>query len=62
MPDGLAVLPEVSGTAALCKASSACCGVPLNRVTPGVDEFTCRACGNPTERVLSDPEEVQFHG
>jgi hypothetical protein len=61
MPDGLAVLPEVTGTAALRKASSACHGAKLNPgQAPG--SFTCRECGNPTERVLGDPEEVSFHG
>lgn len=62
MPDGLAVMPVITGTAALRKAASACHGAPLNRATPGVDEFTCRECGEPTERVLSDPEEVSFSG
>jgi hypothetical protein len=62
MPDGLAVMPEVSGTYALRKAHSACCQAPLNRVAPGVESFTCRECDRPTERVLSDPEEVHFRG
>jgi hypothetical protein len=60
MPDGLAVLPVITGTFAKQKASSACCGAPLNRVTPGVDEFTCRECGEPCERVMGDPQETTF--
>ena len=61
MPDGLAVMPEVSGTAAHRKASSACCGAQLNPgEVPG--SFTCRECGENCERVLGDPKEVEFHG
>ena len=61
MPDGLAVMPEISGTVAHRKASSACHGAPLN---PGQEpgSYTCRECGEPTERVLGDPKEVAFHG
>lgn len=36
------------------KASSACCGAPVNRVTPGSEDFTCRECKKPTTKVMSD--------
>ena len=62
MPDGLAVMPVITITGAQRKASSACCGKPIDRVAPGAELFTCRECGGPTERVLSDPEEVHFCG
>lgn len=61
MPEGLSVIPVISGTAALRRASSGCHGALLD---PGAEPrtFTCRECGMPCERVLSDPEEVSFHG
>jgi hypothetical protein len=61
MPDGLAVMPVITGTLAQRKAASACCGALLNP-GPVPGSFTCRECGNPTERVLGDPEEVHFRG
>jgi hypothetical protein len=61
MSDGLAVMPEVAGTLAHRKASSACHGAPLNP-GPVPGSFSCRECGSPTERVLGDPKEVAFHG
>jgi hypothetical protein len=58
MPDGLAVQPVIEIALAKQKASSACCGAPLSRVAPGAEEFTCRSCDRPTERVLSAPQET----
>jgi len=58
--DGLAVAVKVEGTAELRRASSSCCGAKLNPgARPGA--FTCRGCGQPCDRVLSDPEEVTFN-
>jgi len=61
MTDGLAVVPVIKATGEHRKASSSCHGALLN---PGAEPgtFTCRECGEPCERVLSDPEEVTFHG
>ena len=59
MPDGLAVMPEVSGTLAHRKASSACHGALLNP-GPVPGSFTCRECGESCERVLGDPRETAF--
>jgi len=58
MPDGLQVQPEITLVLTQQKASSACCGAPLNRVAPAAEEFTCRSCDRPTERVLSAPQET----
>ena len=60
MAGHLAVEPEFRVTLAKRTASSSCCGAKLN---PGAqpEAFTCRACGAPCERVLSDPEEVTAH-
>jgi Zn finger protein HypA/HybF involved in hydrogenase expression len=59
--DSLTVRLVVTVTMAKRTASSACCGAKLN---PGAEPgtFTCRACGQPCERVLSGPEEVTAHG
>jgi len=61
MPDGLVVKPEFRVEGQVRRASSACCGAKLN---PGGEPgtFTCRDCGQPCERVLSDPEEVILRG
>jgi hypothetical protein len=61
MPDSLIVRPVVTVTAAKRTASSSCCGAKLD---PGETPrtFTCRDCGKPCERILSDPEEVTLHG
>jgi hypothetical protein len=53
---------KVTATGVHQKALSACHGAPLDRVTPGVDEFTCRECGEPTERVYGAPTVVEAHG
>lgn len=42
------------------RAASDCCGALLDPA-PG-ENFTCRACGKPCGRVLSDPEAVTVHG
>lgn len=66
--DSLAVVPVVRATAAVRRASSSCCGAGLSirpdaTGTPdGPAYFACRACGQPCDRVLSDPEEVELHG
>lgn len=61
MPDALSVTPAITGTAALRRASSACHGALL---APGTEPqtFTCRECGSPCERVLSDPETIELKG
>ena len=61
MSEALTIRPEFHITAELRRASSACHGAKLN---PGTEPetFTCRACGQPCERVMSGPEEVEFHG
>ena len=61
MPDALAVRPQFEVRAQVRRASSACCGAKLN---PGAapESFTCRACGQPCERVMSGPEEVTLRG
>jgi hypothetical protein len=57
----LEIRPEFRVTLAKRTASSDCHGAKLDRGTePGT--FTCRECGQPCERVLSDPEEVTAHG
>jgi hypothetical protein len=63
MPESLAVQPEFHATGQVRRASSACCAAKLSPGgKPGT--YTCRACGQPCERVLSDPEpeEVTLHG
>ena len=53
--------PVITGTAEIRRASSACYGAKLN---PGTEPetFTCRECGKPCERVMSEPEVVTLHG
>jgi hypothetical protein len=59
--DALTITPVLTVTAAKRTASSDCHGAKLSPgLAPG--SFTCRECGRPTERVLGDPEEVQFRG
>jgi hypothetical protein len=59
--DSLVIKPEFRAVLAHRKASSGCCGAKLNPgARPGT--FTCRGCGQPCERVMSDPEEVTAHG
>jgi hypothetical protein len=59
--DGLEVRPAIEGTGEIRRASSSCCGAKLN---PGQEPetFTCRACGQTCDRVMSAPEEVTLHG
>jgi hypothetical protein len=61
VPGHLVIKPEFTVTLAHRSASSGCCAAKLN---PGPEPgtFTCRACGQPCERVLSGPEEVTAHG
>lgn len=61
MADNLVVQPEFRVTAEVRRASSACCAAKLNPGT-GPGTFTCRACGEPCERVMSGPEEVILRG
>lgn len=61
MPEGLAVIPVITGTAEIRRASSNCHGAKLDSgAVPG--SFTCRECGNPCDPVLSAPEEVTLRG
>lgn len=61
MGEGLVVQPRFEAVLAHRKASSGCCGAKLN---PGLEPetFTCRDCGRPCERVMSEPVEVTAHG
>lgn len=61
MGDRLVVQPVFEVTAAVRRASSACCGAKLD---PGAapESFVCQACGQPCKRVLSEPEEVVLRG
>jgi hypothetical protein len=52
------VTPQVTAVAVHRTAQSACCAAPLDRVAPGAEEFTCRGCGEPTERVYAEPREI----
>lgn len=61
MADCLSVQPQFTAVLAHRKASSGCCGAPLNLGgEPGT--FTCQECGQPCVRVLSDPAEVTARG
>lgn len=62
MSDGLVVQPKVEVTLAKRTASSSCCAAKLDVGPGGPGTFACRGCGQPCERVLSDPEEVTLHG
>ena len=64
MADHLVVEPEFRATAAVCRASSDCCGAKLIGATAdeGTQSWECRACGQPCGRVMSEPEEVEIHG
>lgn len=53
----------VTATVAHRKAQSACHGAPLNRAPEEAPhDYTCRQCGQPTERVLGEPRHVQASG
>jgi len=57
----LEVEPRFQVTLAKRTASSSCCAAKLDRgAIAGM--FTCRACGKPCDRVLSEPEEVTAGG
>jgi hypothetical protein len=61
--DALVVRPEFRAVLAHRVASSDCCGAKLDAVAADFGPaFTCRGCGEPCERVLSEPEEVTVHG
>jgi hypothetical protein len=57
----LDVQPVFRVTLAKRTASSSCCGAKLLQGS-GVGKFSCRQCGGPCDRVLSDPEEVTAGG
>lgn len=61
MGEGLVVRPQITATLEHRKAESSCCGAKLN---PGAEPgtFTCRACAQPCERVMGEPQEVTAHG
>lgn len=45
------------------KAESSCHGAKLMRLPQGGEHaFECLECGQPCERVLSEPREVHAHG
>lgn len=61
MADSLQVRPVITVTLAHRIASSDCCGVRLGPgPEPGI--FTCQACGEPCDRVMSEPREVIARG
>jgi hypothetical protein len=63
MGEGLVVAPRIEVTLAHRKASSDCCGAKLNVAAGDFGpRWTCRACGRPCERVMSEPVEVTAHG
>jgi hypothetical protein len=57
----LVIQPVFRVTLAKRTASSNCCGAKLDR-GPESGTFTCRMCGQPCDRILSDPKEVTAHG
>ena len=59
--EGLAVKPVIRAAGQLRRASSSCCEARLNP-GPEPETFTCRACGQPCDRVLGPPEEVTLNG
>ena len=70
MSEGLVVAPAVTAVFAHRKASSSCCGAPLD-VSTGLDASTgeeetagwmCTECGQLCDRVLSGPREVTAGG
>lgn len=51
--------PVITATLAHRKASSSCCGAPLNACGQAEGcAWHCRACGQPCGRVLGPPQEV----
>ncbi len=62
MDEGLTVRPQVEATAEVRRASSSCCGAKLKVAGDVTQSFACRVCGQPCDRVLSEPEEVTFRG
>ncbi len=61
MTDRLDVPVHAEVQAVVRRASSHCHAAKLS---PGAEPgtFTCRECGQPCTRILSDPEAVTFHG
>jgi hypothetical protein len=57
----LEVRPEITAVFAHRKASSDCCGAGLGLPDSG-RYYVCKDCGQPCNRVLSDPTEVTAHG
>jgi hypothetical protein len=56
------VTPQVTAVAVHQRAESACCAAPLDRVTPGAEEFTCQECGQPTDLVHGAPVYIPVTG
>lgn len=61
MSDALEIRPVLTATLAHRAAASACCGAKLGP-GPEAGTFACRGCGQPCERVLSEPREVTARG
>ena len=57
----LEIQPVITVTAVKQTASSDCCAAKLRPGAPP-DGYECTACGQPCQRVLSEPEEVTFRG
>ena len=63
MADVLAVVPEFRVTAEVRRASSDCHGAKLDVAGDDVTQrWVCQECGQPCDRVLSDPVEVTAGG
>lgn len=59
----LEVKPVLAGTAEVRRASSSCHGAKLGLAPGHTSEnpaYTCRDCGQPCERVLSEPERIDL--
>ena len=63
--DSLDVKVSIRGTGQLRRASSGCHGALLDTGpghTPEKPAWLCRECGQPCDRIMSEPEEVELRG
>lgn len=66
--DGITIRPVIRADGEVRRATSACHGAKLDvlqDVIPGAEmpaamTWLCRECGEPCERVMSEPEKVVF--
>jgi hypothetical protein len=59
---GINLRPMVTVTLEHRTASSECCGAELARMPVPGFEYECRECGQPANRVLSEPQVITAHG